>query len=163
MAKRYWALVIKRLLLSLAVVFCIGIATSFIWDKGDLNPLISGIIAIAIYLLLSGAMLIVGAITNLIYLWLFADKDLSAAVVEELRAVAIPAPNEYDFKNFSYLETLASDESARASDRVNAAMLLGAYTNAMSRGVFMSLALRKAIDDGILRYSQEAPPRKSGN
>lgn len=160
MAKRFWAIMIKRALLSIVVIFFAGIALDLLLnDRGERNLITSGLITIGLYL---GAVLIVeilNLVSGTIYLWLFAERDFTAAVLDDLREAKLPAPRNCDPKNYSYLAALTDDESAPTPDRIRAAFLYGAYKNAMTSGLFRGLALHKAIDEAMLRYSQEAPQR----
>ena len=160
MSNRVWAILIKQSLMSLTVIFIAGV----LWDHSfnepsSREPLFAGAIAVAIYIAIAAIMGLLNVITGAIYLWLFAEKDLSEAVLDDLRAMKLPAPRSYDAKNYDYLATLADDESVEASDRVKAAALYGTYKGNM-RGLFRSLALRKAINAAVLRYYQEAPRRE---
>lgn len=160
MGKRFWAIWIKQMLLSLAVIFIAGVIFDRIINSAeDRTPFMAGLVALGLYL----AFLLVAGILSLIsgalYLWLFGGKDLTAAIIDELRATKLPAPRSYDPKNYDYLAILADDESAEPAHRVKAAALVGAYSVHMSRGLFRSLAIRQALDAAVLRYSQEAPQR----
>jgi hypothetical protein len=97
---------------------------------------------------------------NALYLWLFGGKDMAAGVLDELRNLRLPAPRRIDPKNYDYLAALADDESADPNDRVKAAAMVGAYSVLMRKGIFQALAIRKALDEAVLRYSQEAPQRR---
>jgi hypothetical protein len=159
--KRYWAIAIKQLLISLIVVFLIGALYDYSTNDSDYrSPLMAGLVGIAIYIFLSVCLSILNAMSGAFYLWIFAGNDMVSSILDDLRASRIPPPRPDQPKNFDYLEMLANDESESANDRVRAAVLLGGYNAAMVRGLFRSLAMRKALDEGVLRYSQEAPQRR---
>jgi hypothetical protein len=158
MQKRFWAIVIKQSLMGLSVVFLAGVMFDhYTNEPGYRSPLTTGMIALVLYIAVSALMGLLNLITSALYLWLFAEGDLSAAVVDDLHAMDILPPRSQDPKNYEYLAILADDESVKASDRVKAAALHATYQANMSKGLFRALALRKAIDAGVLRYYHEAP------
>lgn len=158
MGKRVWAVFIKKTLLGLFIIFIAGMLYDRFTNYPEFRaPLTAGIISVGLYLALSTAMALLNAICDAIYLWLFAEGDLSGAVLEELHARKIPAPGAHDPKNFDYLAILADDEDAEASDRVKAAFVFGSYKAVMGNSIFKALAFRKGIDAAMLRYVQEAP------
>lgn len=160
MAKRFWAVWIKRLLLSLAVIFIAGVVFDRIVNSAmDRSPFTAGLVALGLYLAFLLVVGILDLISGALYLWLFGGKDLTAGILDELRAAKMPAPRGYDPKNYDYLAILADDESAEPADRVKAAVMVGAYSALMRHGIFRALAIRQALDEAVLRYSQEAPQR----
>jgi hypothetical protein len=160
MGKRFWAAWIKRMLLSLAVIFIAGVIFDRIVNVPMYrSPLVAGFLALAAYI---AVLLVIGfldLISGALYLWLFGGNDLTAGILDELREAKLPAPRSYDPKNYDYLAILADDESAEPADRVKAAVMVGAYSTLMRNGIFRALAIRKALDEAVLRYSQEAPQR----
>lgn len=164
MTKRFWAMWIKRLLLSLAVIFFAGVIFDhFASDAGNRSPLLAGLVALGLYLVFLLVVSILNLISGALYLWLSGGKDLTAGILDELRQAKLPAPRKHDPKNYDYLAALADDESAEPTDRVKAAVMLGAYSAIMRNGIFQPLAIRKALDEAILRYSQEAPQRRESD
>lgn len=161
MPKRFWAVWIKRTLISLAVIFVAGLVFDhFTNDPYYRSPLLAGSVAVGIYLAFSLMVGLLNLISGALYLWLFGGKDMIAGVLDELRQARLPAPRPHDPKNYDYLEMLADDETAEPKDRVKAAVMIGAYSALMRNGIFRALAIRNALDEAILRYSQEAPQRR---
>jgi hypothetical protein len=159
-SKRLWAIWIKRLLLSLVVVAVAGIvydrATAHSWDR---SPGTAALVAVGLYLAAGAVLGVMHLVAGGLYLAVFADKDITEAVLDDLRRVELPAPSRHEPKTYDYLASLADDEEAAPNDRVRAAVLVGSYSTAMQHGIFRSLALRRAIDAAVLRYAQEAPER----
>jgi len=158
MGKRIWLVWAKQLMLGLAVAFVCGL----LWDKFINEPyarsgLWSGFVAVLVYVFASFAISFIQFLSGLAYLKLFAGKDLSGAILDEFRAAKMPAPREYQAKNFDYLAELADDPSEDPGDRVKAAIIFGSYKTAMGAGIIRALIVRAALDDAILRYSLEAP------
>ena len=87
MGKRVWAVFIKKTLLGLFIIFIAGMLYDRFTNDPDFRaPLTAGIISVGLYLALSTVMALLNAICDAIYLWLFAEGDLSGAVLEELHA-----------------------------------------------------------------------------
>jgi hypothetical protein len=167
MGKRYWSMIIKKSLLVLVIVFLAGILFDrIINDPEARSPIVAGLIAIGVYFAVTALLGILHAISGAVYLWLFASSDLVDGILSELRAAKVPPPRDFDPRNFDYLGLLADDPSEVADERVKAAAFFAGYTVVMKKGLFSSLAIRKALDDAVLHYSQEAPrraPRASSN
>jgi hypothetical protein len=160
MPKRFWAMTIKKTLLSLLIVFLAGVAFDYFSNEPDYrSPWTTGVVSIVLYFVATLIILLLNLVTNLLYMWLFLDKELSAAIVEDLHNAKILPPRSQDSKNRHYLAELADDEEAPVPDRVRAAVLHGSYANAMSSGLFRAVSLQRAIDNAVLRYYQEAPQR----
>ena len=156
--KRYWAVLIKQSLLVFAIIFVTGVIFDHLTnDASSRNPIAAGLIAIAAYLAVTTIIGLLHAISQALYLWLFSGNDMVGSMLDDLRSSRLPPPNASQPKNFDYIEQLANDEEASANDRVRAAVLYGGYNAAMMRGLFRALALRKALDEAVLRYAQEAP------
>ena len=156
--KRYWAVVIKQSILAFAIVFLAGVIFDHSTnEEGYRSPFLSGSVAIAAYLTLTAVVGILHVIAQALYLWLFAGDDMVGSILDDLRASKLPPPNPTQPKNFDYIEQLANDEEASPNDRVRAGVLFGGYSAAMTQGLFRTLALRRALDEAVLRYSQEAP------
>ncbi|MEA3044159.1 MAG: hypothetical protein QOH47_1997 [Sphingomonadales bacterium] len=161
MQKRFWAIIIKQTILSLVIVFLAGVIFDRIFAEPYYrNPGGAGLVALGLYLAALAILGMLNLITGAIYLWLFAGRDLADAALDELRNLKLPAPRSYDPKTYDYLAILADDEGADPNDRVKAAVMVGAYSVHMSKGIFRGLAIRKAMDEAVLRYSQEAPQRR---
>lgn len=78
MGNRIWAILIKQSLLGIAVIFVAGaLWDHFYNDPSSRAPLLTGSIAVAIYLVLIAIMGVLNAITGALYLWLFAERDIS--------------------------------------------------------------------------------------
>jgi hypothetical protein len=160
MGKRLWAIWTKQFAISLLVLFIFGVAFNyFAYNPESRSPFLAGFLAMVVYLVVVAGMGLLNLISGALYLWVFADKDLSAAILDDFRAVRLPAPRNSDSKTYDYLASLADDESAAASDRVKAAVLHGSYQTALGQGFFRALIFRRAIDNAVLRYYQEAPQR----
>jgi hypothetical protein len=158
MGKRYWAVLIKQFLLSAVVVFGAGALYDYLMtDEFSRSPFTAGLVALAIYVVASVILMLLHAISGALYLWLFAGSDMVDGMVEEMHAAKLPPPRRGDLKNFDYLLEFANDEDAPATDRVRAASFYSTYNALMMRGIFRALAVRRALDKAILRYSQEAP------
>lgn len=161
MSKRIWLIWVKQGLLGLAVAFCVGVLFDRAFTPAyDRNALAAGAIAIALYVVAGLALGLVSFVTGLLYMKFFAVNDLSGAVLDEFRTLKIPPPRSYHSKTFDYLAALADDGREDADDRVKAAMVYGNYKAAMGTGIIRTLTMRKAVDNAILRYSQEAPTTK---
>lgn len=158
MGKRIWLIWVKTGLLSLAVAFCAGVLYDRVFTSADeRNGMTAGFIAVALYLVASLLIGLIGFVTSLLYMKFFAVGDLSGAALDELRVLKMPPPRSYHSKNFDYLTALADDSRERPDDRVMAALFAGIYKGTMGSGIIRSLTIRKALDEAILRYSQEAP------
>jgi len=156
--KRYWAVLIKQSLLVFAIIFVTGaIVDHLINDVSSRSPIMAGLVAIAAYLAATTIIGLLHAVSQMIYLWLFSGDDMVGSMLDDLRSSRLPPPNDRQPKTFDYIEQLANDEEAPANDRVRAAVLYGGYNAVMMRGLFRALALRKALDEAVLRYTQEAP------
>lgn len=156
--KRYWASIIKRSLIAFSLIFLLGVTFDHLTNDSEYRePITAGFVALIIYLFAILVLSVVHFISNGLYLWWFRGSDMVQGILDELRQMRIPAPNEYEPKNFDYIQMLADDEEAEANDRVKAGVFLGAYNLAMSNGIFSALVLRRALDDAVLRYAQEAP------
>lgn len=159
--KRYWAIWTRRTILTVVIVFGLGLITESLINPGPYSePVQAGFIAVAIYLFAIVALSILHAIVGAIYLWWFADRDFTESVLDDLRASKLPAPEPYDSKTFDYLAELADDESQPVAVRVRSAVLFGQYKQAMIGGLFKSLAIRRGIDSAVLRYASEGPQRR---
>lgn len=160
MEKRLWAILIKQTILSLGIVFLAGVILDRVLNAPyERSPIFAGLIALGIYLVAVLILSTLHFISNALYLWFFSGKDLVAAALDDLRALKLPPPRSYDPKTYDYLAILADDESADPNDRVKAAAIVGSYSALMRKGIFRAIAIRKAMDDAVLRYSQEAPQR----
>lgn len=160
MQKRFWAILIKKTLLTFVVLFVLGFLFDRFTNEPEYrSPFLAGAVVIACYIVISVSWQIFHALVDWLYLSLFAGDDLSSTVLDDLRRMKIPPPSIYESKNHRYLAELADSPFADANDRVAAAVLHGGYKSEMARGLFRSLMLQKAIDDAVLRYSQEAPQR----
>jgi hypothetical protein len=157
-AKRFWAMSIKRTLLGIAVLFGFGVLFDYLTnDPFSRSPFMAGLVTIGVYLIASIAFGLLGLITSLLYLWLFAGSDMVNGMVEEMHAAKLPPPRRTDPKIFSYLLDIASDEDVPAADRVKAASFYSAYNTLMGQGIFRALAIGAALDKAVMRYSHEAP------
>jgi len=160
-SKRSWAMTIKRSAVTFLVVALVGIAFDYASNEpGMRSPLIAVALSLGAYLLALSALGILHAFSGLVYLWCFGGRDLEAAVLDHLRQSQLPTPSRYHPKNFNYLAAAADDDSLSVDERLKAAVLLGSYTALLEQGLFRSLALRRAIDTAVLRFSQEAPERR---
>lgn len=160
MERRFWAIYFKRIGLTLIFVFIIGLFFDRFTNEPEYrSPYLAGAISVAIYIVVTSVLGLFHLMVGGIYLKFFSRNDLVDFALEELRNSKIPPPSRYNSKNQRYLGELADSESADPKDRVAAAMLLGAYKNAMAAGLFRSLALSRALDAAVLRFSQEEPYR----
>ena len=156
--RRYWAVIIKQTLLTFTIVFLVGVIFDQLTNEdGYRSPFLSGAGAVAAYLVLTSIVFVLHAIVQALYLWLFAGDDMVDSILDDLRTSRLPPPNSTQPKNFDYIEQLANDEDASPNDRVRAGVLFGGYNAAMTQGLFRALAVRKALDEAVLRYAQEAP------
>lgn len=157
--KIYWAVMIKRLVIGLVLVFAAGIA----WELAFLEPyqrngLTAGVVAIAIYLAASIGVGIVNGITGIAYFLTFGGDDMKESVLADLRKSRLPGPRSYQAKRFDYLAELADDEDEDPTVRVRAGAIYASYQVALQRaGFWGGIALAKALDEAALRYSAEAP------
>lgn len=160
MERRFWAIHLKKMGLTLIFVFIIGLLFDRFTNETEYrSPFLAGAISVAIYIILISLLGLFHLMVGAIYLKFFSRNDLVDYALEELRNSRIPPPSLYNSRNQRYLGELVDSESADPKDRVAAAMLLGAYKNAMAVGLFRSLALSRALDAAVLRYSQEQPYR----
>jgi len=161
MGKRFWLMWVKQCLLGLTVAFCAGVLYDRVFTPDyDRNALSAGLIATALYVVAGLVLAGISFVTSLLYLKLFAISDLSGGILDEFRALKMPPPRSHHSKNFDYLAALADDGREDPDDRVKAALIFGGYKATMGTGIVRTLTLRKAIDDAILRYAQEAPTTK---
>lgn len=155
--KRFWAISIKKSLIALCLVFLIGFAFDYFTASDRYKaPFAAGFISIAIFVVANLGVILINVVSHAVYLWLFNGRDMEDAILDDFRRAKLPPPTEYDLKRFEYLQELADDVDADPNDRVKAAVLFGGYNTAMSRGLFASLSMRRALDGAILRYSHEA-------
>lgn len=158
MGKRYWAIVIKRSLLGSVVIFLAGILFDSLVNEPEYqSPFLAGCAAIAIYILVITILGLLNLITGALYLWIFADKDMTESFLDDFRNAKLRGPRNYEPKTHEYLMSIADDDETAIDQRIRAATLLGSYRAAMSNGLFRSLAVTRALDNAVLRYSQEAP------
>ena len=158
--KRYWAVMMKQSLAAIIVVFLIGVLIDYFNNAPDSrSPFTVGAITCAIYFAASFALALVGALSKFVYLWLLSGDDMVDGILDELRGLKLPPPRSDQYKDYDYLNQLANDDQADATDRVRAASFTGAYNLLMGQGIFRALSLRKALDAALLRYAQEAPQR----
>jgi hypothetical protein len=149
---------IRQTLLSATVVILAGVLFDFVTnEQGSRSPILAGGVALALYIAASLVMGLLNLISGALYLWLFADKDLSESMLDDLRRAKIRGPRAYEPKTHEYLSSLADDPEAPVAERVKAASMYGAYLATTSHGIFRSLAITRAYDNAVLRYSQEAP------
>ena len=163
MGSRNWAIIIKRMIAGLVVVYAIGVIFSWINESeySDDNPFMVGFIGVAIYFVVSFIMSIINGLTGLLYLWLDKGRDLQDLVLSDLRAARLPAPREHHMKTISYLAELAADKDESPEDRVKAAALSATVATVIKvSGLFGGLAWQRAADEAVMRYSQEAPSRR---
>jgi hypothetical protein len=161
--KRFWAIWVKRSLLSAFVIFLFGALIEFLMADASTgnDAFFGGLIALALYVAAVVLLGILNVISGAMYLWLFSKNDMVDSIIDDLRAVRLRPPGSHDPKTFDYLRELSQDEEAPVAERVKAAMLYGSYNAVMGVGLFRSLMMHKAIDSAILRYSQEAPQPRS--
>jgi len=157
--KRYWATMLKQTLLALAVSSLLAVLLDRIWNEpSDRDPLFAIILGPIVYLFVTTCIAIVHGISGALHLWLFLNTDVSDGVLDNLRRSKIAPPGDGDRKNMEYLEDLAADDTALIDDRLKAATLLGSYSAIIQRsGLFRGLAIRRAVDDAMLRYHRESP------
>lgn len=163
MSSRNWAIIIKRTVAGLAVVYAISVAFSWATksEYSDDNPLEMGFIGLLIYLAVSFAISILHGLSGFLYLWLDKGRDLQELVLSDLRSARLPAPREHHMKTTSYLAELAADADEDAEDRVKAAALSATITTTIKQsGFFAGLAWQAAADEAVLRYTKEAPVRR---
>lgn len=162
MSKRIWAMTIKRTLLSVGVAFVAGMIFERLFGNayGESEAFQAGFIAVAVYAAAGIGLALINLASGALYLWWFADKEMTETILEEFRALKMPPPGQYASKSFAYLAELADDKYADPDDRVKAAFMHGTYKAIMAKGLFRSLAVGKALDNAILRYAQEAPARR---
>lgn len=163
MGSRNWAIIIKRWIAGLVVVYAISVIIS--WSNkseySDDNPLMIGLFGVAIYFVVSFIMSIIHGLSGLLYLWLDKGRDLQELVLADLRAARLPAPREHHMKTISYLSELAADQDETPEDRVKAAALSATVATVIQvSGLFGGLAWQRAADEAVLRYSLEAPSRR---
>lgn len=158
--KRYWAVMIKQSLAGIIVAFFFGVIFDVFTNyPGSRSPLTAGLVACVVYWFASLTIALMGALSNALYLWLLSGDDMVDGILEEMRSLKLPPPRSGQSKNYDYLSQLAFDDEAEVIDRVRAASFTGAYNVLMSKGIFRTLAIRKALDAAVMRYSQEAPQR----
>lgn len=164
MGQRFWAIAIKRTALALVIVALAGVAFDYVTNgPQDRSPLTAALVALAIYLVANLLLALLNAISGALYLWLFADADLSGAMLDQLRAAKLPPPDRYQPRTHEYLAIMADDEQAEPNDRVKAAIVLTNFNAAKRNSIFRGLALTKGMDNAVLRYAQEAPERFGPN
>lgn len=163
MGGRYWAMMVKRFVAGLIVVYVISVVFSWATksDYSDDNPLAVGLIGLLIYFIVSILMSIIRALGGVVYLWLDKGRDLQELVLGDLRAMHLPPPRMYHDKTIHYLSEIAADQTESPEDRVRAATLIATVKTVMNHsGLFGSLAWERAANDAVLRYSQEAASQR---
>lgn len=157
--KRFWAIWVKQTLLVFVLLFVFGVVTQSFLDPGGDDLLAAGFTVVAVYVGAAASIGLVHLISQSLYLWLFSGEDMVDAIVDDFRRAKLPGPGFGQPKNYDYLGMLADDDEAAPLDRVRAAVLVGGYNAVMAKGLFRSLAMRKALDKAVLRYVEEAPTR----
>jgi hypothetical protein len=162
--QRYWAIAIKRTVLALIIVALAGVGFDYLTNSPeDRSPLTAAAVALGIYLVVNLILGVLNALSGALYLWLFADADLTGAMLDQLRMAKLPPPERYQPKTNEYLAMLVDDGRADPNDRVKAAIIFSEFNAAKRSSIFRGLALMKAMDTAVLRYAQEAPERSSAN
>lgn len=158
MGKRYWAVWAKQTFVILAIVFALGYLTNRL-SNPDSEAWIGGAIFVGLYFVATLALSFLHFVSHGLYLWLLSGDDQVDGILDDLRRAKLPCPQRHHPKTYDYLIGLVDDETAKPIDRVRAALLVGSYNVVMTKGIFRSLAFRKAADAAVLRYSMEAPEK----
>ena len=157
MEKRFWAMIIKRLVLETVVIFLAGVAFDYFAEYH--TPITAGLVAIALFWVAWICTSLINLATNLLAMWLVSTKEISNAIVTDLRASRIPAPRDHDPKDHNYLGFLMDDPESDTDARIRAGFLYGGYKPMMGKGIFSAIRMQNSMDAAVLQYYQEAPKR----
>lgn len=151
------AMFFKRNLVSLFVVFGLGVLWASVLDAPDSYSWApAGALAIAIYFATSLLLWAINGISGAIYIWLFFERDITLSVLDGLQNLKIPPPKRHDEKSVAYFLVLANDNTAAIPDRLKAASFAAAF-EATKSGMshFRALAYTRAANAAVERFYLE--------
>ena len=154
----FWIVISLRIGLALTMAFLFGVFWNLLFSKFDKMPLQSGLLFAAIYIAASAFAMIVNLVSGIAYNKFIQNRIIRDAFLDELRRSAIPFPRRNDPRRFDYILSIAEDESIDANTRVKCAIFHATNEAHIGKsGFFNSITMRRAMDDAVLRFSQEAP------
>jgi|JI9StandDraft_2_1071091.scaffolds.fasta_scaffold37011_2 hypothetical protein len=158
--KLLWPMLGRSFLFGLAADALIVTAIVMYFGEPENRPMQIGVGTILIVVVESVLNMKNWLIRSLWVHW-FGKGYTETLVLEALRKMSLPPPDEYHRRNFEYLSDLADDPEASADDRVMAASTYTAFKTQWSgQGITRSVLLEGAANEAFSKWVAETPKRR---